>query len=75
MNFTALDKDADGNADGVLDSDDIFIDTSSGSTVIDLGAAAGGAAGIDTIRVSGVIGLTAADFDFTTPIDPLDALV
>ena len=76
VDFTALDKDVDGLADGVLDNADIHVTvTAVGDTIIDLGAAAGGASNVDTIRVSGVTGLTAIDFDFATMIDPLDALV
>ncbi|MCH8168829.1 MAG: hypothetical protein IIC03_13005 [Proteobacteria bacterium] len=70
VNFAALDT----NSNDVLDDGDLNVSVGA-DTVIDLGAATGGAAGIDTIRVSGVTGLTAADFDFTTLIDPLDALV
>lgn len=49
---------------GLDDGDDHVTITAGGDTLIDLGAAAGGAAGTDTLRVSQVTGLGEGDFDF-----------
>jgi Ca2+-binding RTX toxin-like protein len=58
-----VDLDSDGT--GVLDNDDLFVVVDAMDTVIDLGAAAGsGRVGLDTLRVVGVFGLVATDFDF-----------
>ena len=70
LDFAALDT--DGN--GVLDDGDDNISVGV-NTVIDLGAETGGAADVNTITIFGETALVAADFDFTTVIDPLEALV
>lgn len=54
----------DTSGDGVLGAGDDFITLSGADTVIDLGAANGGAAGIDTVTVVGVTGLDEGDFIF-----------
>jgi len=53
-----------GGVIGVLDAGDSFVSFSGGSTVIDLGAALGGSAGVDTVTVTGVTGLVEDDFIF-----------
>ena len=57
-------SDLDTNSDDVLDDADTHVDTSSGSTLIDLGGASGAAAGQHTLLVEGVLGLTVDDFNF-----------
>lgn len=60
--FGVLDSDGDGR---LGDGDDFVSLTAGGAnTVIDLGAANGGAAGIDTVTLVGVIGLDESDFIF-----------
>lgn len=56
--------DLDTNNSGTLDGGDNHVDTSSGSTLIDLGAAIGGDAGQHTVLLEGVLGLTLEDFTF-----------
>jgi hypothetical protein len=56
--------DLDTNNNGSLNDGDDYVSyaNSDQDTVIDLGAAVGGAAGADTVTVAGVTGLTDADF-------------
>jgi serralysin len=54
----------DSNNNGVLDDADAFVSVGSGATVLDLGAALGGAAGLNTLTLTGVTGLTNSDFWF-----------
>jgi hypothetical protein len=57
--------DLDTSGDGVLDAGDTYVTVdATGALVLDLGAAAGGAAGTDVVRVSGVAGLSESDFVF-----------
>ena len=60
--LTFLDLDSDSS--GTLDNSDDHISIVGGNTVIDLGEAAGGSAGVHTVRVSNVIDMNGADFDF-----------
>lgn len=55
--------DLDSNGNGRLDRGDAFV-TGAANTHIDLGHAAGGAAGHDVLTVAGVTGLTEGDFLF-----------
>ena len=57
-NFDVLDS----NLDGSLDDSDAFVSVSGSNTVIDLGAAAGGAAGANTVTILGIADLVAPDF-------------
>jgi Ca2+-binding RTX toxin-like protein len=54
----------DSNNNGVLDDADAFVSVGGGTTVLDFGAALGGAAGLDTLTLNGVTGLTNSDFWF-----------
>lgn len=56
----------DSNGNGVLDDGDDYVSTANegADTVVDLGAAAGGAAGEDVLTVVGVTALVEADFFF-----------
>ncbi|HCK83050.1 MAG TPA: hypothetical protein DHW63_00545 [Hyphomonadaceae bacterium] len=56
--------DLDSNANGRLDDADVFVVVNRNGTVIDLGAADGGAAGVDTLSLTRVNGLTQSDFLF-----------
>lgn len=56
--------DLDTNGNTALDDDDAYVTVDASGTLIDLGAAAGGAAGTDVVRVSGVAGLSESDFVF-----------
>jgi Ca2+-binding RTX toxin-like protein len=67
VNLAATDlvwSDLDTNANNRLDDADAFVSVSSGDTFIDLGAAAGGAAGIDTLKLDDVTNLTQTNFLF-----------
>lgn len=52
----------DTNANGVLDDDDAYVSVGAENTVIDLGAAVGGAVEQDTVTLVGQTALTSADF-------------
>jgi hypothetical protein len=56
----------DSNGNGFLDDGDLYVSAASGGqdTVIDLGAALGGASGEDTLTVMGVTALAEADLLF-----------
>jgi hypothetical protein len=54
----------DTNANSKLDGGDLYVTISSGDTFIDLGAAAGGLAGVDTLRVDDVTNLKNDNFVF-----------
>lgn len=54
----------DSNGNGALDDGDAFVAVTAGGAVIDLGAAAGGTAGVDTLTVVGQVTLVEADFVF-----------
>ncbi len=56
--------DLDSNANGRLDNADAFVVVNGSGTLIDLGAADGGAADVDTLSLTRVSGLTQADFLF-----------
>jgi len=58
--FDALDS----NANGVLDDGDDCVSVAGDNTLIDLGAAVGGTAAVDTVTVVGQSALVAADFIF-----------
>lgn len=62
--------DLDTNGDGQLTSADNFVTAKGTKVTIDLGAAAGGAAGVDvtTITVAKGVVLGLSDFDTTTPV-------
>ncbi len=67
IDVTATDllfSDLDSNGNGVLDNADDFVTVGGGTTVLDLGAALGGAAGLNTLTLNGVTGLTGSDFWF-----------
>ena len=61
--------DLDSNGDGRLTSDDAFVTVKGTKVTIDLGAAAGGAAGVDVtvIKVAKGVVLGLSDFDTSTP--------
>ncbi len=54
----------DSNSNGVLDDADAFVSVADGNTVLDLGAAMGGDAGLNTVEVVGQTALVAGDFVF-----------
>jgi Ca2+-binding RTX toxin-like protein len=65
LSVSVLDwEDLDTNENGVLDDGDDFVTVSGGTTAIDLGAAAGYAAGENVLTLTGASGLIEDDFIF-----------
>jgi hypothetical protein len=62
--LAALDSDIFDMADGFINGDDDFVTIVGSDLVIDLGAAAGGTAGIDILTINGETQLATSDFDF-----------
>jgi hypothetical protein len=68
LNFAALDS----NGDGRLTSDDRYVSARGNRVTIDLGAAAGGTAGVDVtvVQVARGVVLGTGDFDTTLVVGP-----
>ena len=54
----------DTNANNKLDDADLYVSVLSGDTFIDLGAAGGGASGVDTLRLEDATNLKSESFLF-----------